>query len=59
MIFQESECKKFKNLNIECKDIESRVADGALAEVVWGNHDNIDRRLCDLGDPRDLPEWFA
>jgi hypothetical protein len=40
-------------------DIESRVADGALAEVVWGNHDIIDRRLCDLGEARDLPEWFA
>jgi len=26
---------------------------------VWGNHDNIDRRLCSLGDTRDLPEWFA
>ena len=48
-----------RDLGLYCKDIESRVADGTLAEVVWGNHDNIDRRLCDLGEPRDLPEWFA
>lgn len=41
------------------KDIESRIADGALAEVVWGNLDIIDRRLCDLGEPCDLPEWFV
>ena len=48
-----------RDLGLYCKDIESRVAEGALAEVVWGNHDIIDRRLCDLGEPRDLPEWFA
>ena len=48
-----------RDLGLYCKDIESRVADGALAEVVWGNHDNIDRRLCALGELRDLPEWFA
>lgn len=42
-----------------CKDIESRVAGGAWAEVVWGNQDGIDRRLCALGDTRELTEWFA
>jgi len=42
-----------------CRDIESRVAAGALAEVVWGNHDVIDRRLCDLGESRELPAWLA
>lgn len=40
-----------------CQDIESQVADGALAEVVWGNHDVVDRRLGDLGESRELPEW--
>ena len=48
-----------RDLGLYCKDIESREADGALAEVVWGNHDVIDRRLCDLGESRELPEWFA
>lgn len=48
-----------RDLGLYCKDIESLVADGALAEVVWGNHDVIDRRLCDLGESRELPEWFA
>lgn len=41
-----------------CKDIEARVAGGAWAEVVWGNHDVIDRRLSGLGDTRELTEWF-
>lgn len=41
-----------------CKDIESRVTGGALADVVWGNQDVIDRRLCGLGDTRELTEWF-
>jgi len=48
-----------RDQGLYCKDIESRVAEGALAEVVWGNHDAIDRRLCGLGDTRELTEWFA
>jgi len=48
-----------RDLGLYCKDIESRVADGAWAGVVWGNQDVIDRRLCGLGDSRDLNEWFA
>ena len=48
-----------RDLGLYCKDIESRVADGALADVVWGNHDVIDRRLCSLGESGELPEWFA
>ena len=48
-----------RNLGLYCKDIETSVTDGALAEVVWGNHDIIDRRLRDLGESRDLTEWFA
>ena len=57
-------CRRFgfyvqRDLGLYCKDIESRVTDGALADVVWGNHDIIDRRLRDLGETHDLPEWFA
>lgn len=48
-----------RDLGLYCKDIESRVAGGAWAEVVWGNHDAIDRRLGALGDTRELTEWFA
>ena len=44
---------------IRDRDIEARVAEGAWAEVVWGNHDTIDRRLSSLGEDRDLTEWFA
>lgn len=48
-----------RDLGLYCKDIESRVTGGALAGVVWGNHDAIDRRLCGLGDTRELTEWFV
>lgn len=48
-----------RDLGLYCGDIESRVADGKLADVVWGNHDAIDRRLSGLGESRPLTEWFA
>lgn len=41
-----------------CGDIEARVADGALADVVWGNHDAIDQQLSGQGESRLLTEWF-
>ena len=47
-----------RELGLYCHDIESRVAGGAFADVVWGNHDAIDHRLADLGDTRALTEWF-
>lgn len=46
-------------LGLYCHDIESRVAEGALADVVWGNHDAIDQRLSRLGESRPLTEWFV
>jgi Fe-S-cluster containining protein len=48
-----------RELGLYCSGIESRVADGALADVVWGNHDAIDQRLGALGEVRTLSEWFA
>ena len=47
-----------RDLGLYCHDIESRVADGALADVVWGNHAAIDRRLAGLGEIRALTDWF-
>jgi hypothetical protein len=47
-----------RELGLYCRDIESRVADGTLADVVWGNHDAIDHRLAGLGEVRALTEWF-
>ena len=47
-----------RELGLYCRDIESQVADGALADVVWGNHDAIDRRLAELGEARPLNAWF-
>lgn len=48
-----------RDQGLYCKDIETRVNDGAWAEVVWGNQDVIDRRLQDMGNERELTEWFA
>ena len=48
-----------RELGLYCRDIESQVADGALADVVWGNHDAVDQRLAGLGEVRVLSEWFA
>lgn len=47
-----------RELGLYCHDIESRVAAGALAAVVWGNHDAIDHQLAGLGETRALTEWF-
>ncbi|MDP3540542.1 MAG: YkgJ family cysteine cluster protein [Azonexus sp.] len=48
-----------RDLGLYCHDIESLVAKGELAEVVWGNHDSIDQRLRGLGESRPLTEWFT
>jgi len=48
-----------RDLGLYCHDIEARVGDGRLADVVWGNHDAIDQRLAGFGESRPLTEWFA
>ena len=48
-----------RELGLYCAEIEARVAGGALADVVWGNHDAIDRQLAGLGESHPLTEWFA
>jgi Fe-S-cluster containining protein len=48
-----------RDLGLYCHDIELRVAAGGLADVVWGNHDAIDRQLAGLGEARALTAWFA
>jgi Fe-S-cluster containining protein len=47
-----------RELGLYCQDIESREAEGALADVVWGNHDAIDHRLGRMGEILALTEWF-
>jgi Fe-S-cluster containining protein len=48
-----------RDLGLFCREIESLVAEDALPNVVWGNHDAVDRRLAGLGESRVLTEWFA
>jgi Fe-S-cluster containining protein len=47
-----------RDQGLYCHDIESLVDEGALADVVWGNHDAIDHRLASLGETRPLTDWF-
>lgn len=47
-----------RDRGLYCRDIESREAEGALGDVVWGNHDAIDQQLAGLGEVRALTEWF-
>lgn len=48
-----------RDLGLFCRDIENLVAEGTLPDVVWGNHDVVDRRLASLGERRPLTDWFA
>lgn len=45
-----------RDQGLYCQDIQSRVADGDWAGVVWGHHDAIDRRLSNLGETRELTD---
>jgi len=48
-----------RDKGLYCPEIESRIADGLMADVVWGNHDAIDHRLAGRGETRSLTEWFT
>ena len=48
-----------RDKGLYCCEIETQVAAGALADVVWGNHDAVDQQLAKLGESRPLTEWFA
>jgi Fe-S-cluster containining protein len=47
-----------RDKGLYCSGIESIVAEGGLADVVWGNHDIIDQQLAGLGETRALHDWF-
>lgn len=42
-----------------CGEIEAQVAAGQHADVVWGNHEAVERELAGMGEVRALTEWFA
>ena len=48
-----------RDLGLYCRDIEVLVAGGELDDVVWGNHEAIERRLAHLEPLRPLTEWFV
>ena len=47
-----------RDKGLYCREIEARVDAGVLDTVVWGNHDAVDRRLEQMGETRELTEWF-
>jgi Fe-S-cluster containining protein len=47
-----------RDKGLYCQEIEARVADGLMADVVWGNHEAIEHWLTSLGETRALTEWF-
>ena len=48
-----------RDKGLYCAEIEASVTQGELADVVWGNHDAVDRSLMATGETRSLIEWFA
>lgn len=44
---------------IYCNDIAQDLADGVLVDVIWGNHEAVERRLAALGTERALDTWHA
>lgn len=48
-----------RNQGLYCQDIKALVDDGKLENVIWGNHDNIDRQLSQSGESLNLTEWFT
>lgn len=48
-----------RGLGLYCRDIEALVTAGKLDDVVWGNHEVIERRLTTLEPGRPLTEWFV
>lgn len=47
-----------RELGLYCRDIEQQAADGALDQVIWGNHEVIEHALARLGPQRSLTAWF-
>lgn len=48
-----------RDFGLYCRDIEARVDAKTLGDVVWGNHDAVDRQLAALGETRSLVDWFS
>lgn len=46
-----------RDAGLYCPDIETCVAAGELADVVWGNHEAVERCLHATGDARPLTVW--
>jgi Fe-S-cluster containining protein len=48
-----------RDKGLYCHEIELRVDQGQLDEVVWGNHEGVEQQLREGGAPLPLHEWFA
>lgn len=47
-----------RDKGLHCDALAARVEGGTLPDVVWGNHDGVERELASLGEVRTLAAWF-
>jgi Fe-S-cluster containining protein len=47
-----------RDIGLYCQEIKAQVDTGMLDDIVWGNQEVIDNHLNQLGEKRDLTEWF-
>lgn len=48
-----------RDAGLYCGIIQERVETGEYRDVVWGNYGALERRLGELGEARDLRDWFG
>ena len=48
-----------RDKGLYCRDMETQVAEGTMAGLVWGNHEAVERQLVELGETHSLTEWLA
>lgn len=48
-----------RDKGLYCPEIEGRVDRGDYEDVIWGNAEGFERRQSELGEMRDLREWWT
>ena len=47
-----------RDKGIYCQTLEEQAASGRFDDIIWGNHEAIERELAALGETRPLDAWF-
>lgn len=48
-----------RDKGLYCHEIEARVDRGDYEDVIWGNAEGLEQRQAQLGEMRDLREWWS